>query len=360
MKNFTSGAVRSLAFLGVVTFLMLAIALVPGVFYSGAENEAASPPVEAINNTARGFPNFDIRTEKGDGAEDRLASFRSAVGKDSSFVAAIRNDLARGEESLRSRQPDVVLEHNDRLGSAEVISPDVWKDGSELLTPPSNEARPQSLRNFLKQNAGLVGLDHSQTDSLKVAADYTNPDGNLSFTHLEQQVNGVPVFAGEVKAGFNKNGQIVRVVNNLAPALDYTSLSKNFGNPADAVRAAAGYIDHELAESDLQTNAKSSSNLKVVFGQGDWATTAEKMYFPTEPGVAVPSWRVLIWEPVDAYYVIVDAATGTMLWRKNITNDQTQTATYNVYRNRFPILMWPTVRPRARPGRRALTERRPR
>ena len=62
-----------------------------------------------------------------------------------------------------------------------------------------------------------------------------------------------------------------------------------------------------------------SSDKKVVFGAGNWATTAEKMYFPTEPGVAVPSWRVLIWEPRDAYYIIVDAASGEMLWRKNIT-----------------------------------------
>lgn len=31
------------------------------------------------------------------------------------------------------------------------------------------------------------------------------------------------------------------------------------------------------------------------------------MYFPTEPGVAVPAWRVLIWEHVDAFYGIVDA-----------------------------------------------------
>ena len=57
------------------------------------------------------------------------------------------------------------------------------------------------------------------------------------------------------------------------------------------------------------------------------------MYFPTEPGVAVPAWRVLIWQPVNAYYVIVDAETGTMLWRKNITEDQTQSATYSVYAN---------------------------
>ena len=38
------------------------------------------------------------------------------------------------------------------------------------------------------------------------------------------------------------------------------------------------------------------------------------MYFPTEPGVAVAAWRVLIWQPVNSYYVIVDGQTGTMLW----------------------------------------------
>ena len=57
------------------------------------------------------------------------------------------------------------------------------------------------------------------------------------------------------------------------------------------------------------------------------------MYFPTEPGVARTAWRVLIWEPVNAYYVIVDAETGKMLWRKNISDDQTAAATYNVYAN---------------------------
>ena len=48
----------------------------------------------------------------------------------------------------------------------------------------------------------------------------------------------------------------------------------------DPARAA------ELLE-DLTRNDAVSTDLKVVFGEGDSATTAEKMYFPTEPGVAV-------------------------------------------------------------------------
>jgi hypothetical protein len=170
------------------------------------------------------------------------------------------------------------------------------------------------LRNFVKENNSLIGVSDAQANELKVTADYTNPDGNLSFAHLEQFINGVPVFRGEVKAGFTRRGEMIRVINNLAAGLEYDNLSTDFGEAAIAVKAAYRHIG-------VETDAKEDS------------TTAEKIYFPTESGVAVPAWRVLIWQPVNAFYVIVDAYTGTMLWRKNITEDQTQPATYEVYAN---------------------------
>ncbi|HEY0049607.1 MAG TPA: M36 family metallopeptidase, partial [Pyrinomonadaceae bacterium] len=215
----------------------------------------------------------------------------------------------------------------------EVITPDVWRNKIEFLTPPSDVKRSDILRSFIKQNNELVGMTNQQIDSLKTFADYTNPDGNLSFVELNQEINGIPVFRGEVKAGFAKNGQMIRVVNNLAPGLDYNSLSADFRNPVDAVKAAARHINHELTPADTTRNEAESNNLKVTFGTGDSATTAEKMYFPTEPGVAVPAWRVTLYQKVDAYYVMVDAEIGTMLWRKNLVADQTQSATYNVYAN---------------------------
>jgi hypothetical protein len=123
----------------------------------------------------------------------------------------------------------------------------------------------------------------SQISSLKVFSDYTNPDGNLSFVELNQEINGVPVFRGEVKAGFTRNGEMGRVINNLAPGLEYASLSTDFGDPSDAVRYSAANIKHELKQEETIQNRRASTDLKAVFGSGDWATTAEKMYFPTEP-----------------------------------------------------------------------------
>jgi hypothetical protein len=189
--------------------------------------------------------------------------------------------------------------------------------------------RTDTLRSFARDNASLIGIANSQADVLKESADYTNPSGNMSYASLEQEANGIPVFQGEIKAGFNKRGEIVRVINDLAPGLDYGSLSQDFGDAASSARAAAASINFELPA--VSNSFKSDDSNKVTFGEGDFVTTAEKMYFPTEPGVAVPAWRVLMWTPADAYYVIVDAATGTVLWRKDITDDQTQSATYNVY-----------------------------
>ena len=52
--------------------------------------------------------------------------------------------------------------------------------------------------------------------------------------------------------------------------------------------------------------------------------------------MATLAYSMVLWEKVDAYYIIVDAIDGTLLWRKNITDHQTQTATYNVYTDDSP------------------------
>ncbi len=279
------------------------------------------------------LPNYDIRTDKT--AFERIAGFRAGLGKNASQIADAREGFVRGENALRQHVPTLKIEYNSDIRIPEMIGPDV-KQGRAFLTAPTTPAKTghaNVLIDFLRQNTELVGSNNAQIDALKVVADYTNPDGNLSFVELNQEINGIPVFRGEVKAGFTRRGEMIRVINNLAPGLDYTSLSTNFNNPLDAVRAAAAFINNDTSKLDLRKNTSASTDLKAVFGNGDWATTAEKMYFPTEPGVAIPAWRVLIWQPVNAYYVIIDAETHTMLWRKNIVEDQTQPATYNIYAN---------------------------
>ncbi|HKP69779.1 MAG TPA: M36 family metallopeptidase [Pyrinomonadaceae bacterium] len=330
MKPSTGEGRRSLLLTLFLLATATAIAIAPIYLTSAASKKEGEGLYVRTVSHQDDLPNYDIRSDRG--AIDRLAEFRSSLRTNAAEVADIRADFVNGEKALAKRVPTLKIEYNTDIRIPEVIAPDV-KQGRAFLTGGGGGKRPDVLKNFLSENAELVGMRGEQISGLKVASDYTNPDGNLSFVELNQQINGIPVFRGEVKAGFAKSGEMIRVINNLAPGLDYGSLSTEFGDPASAVVAAARNINHEMQAKETIANAAASTDLKTVFGTGDSATTAEKMYFPTEPGVAIPAWRVLIWQPVSAYYIIVDAGTGTMLWRKNLTEDQTQSATYNVYIN---------------------------
>ena len=328
---------RGLLISFVIVALAAALLVLPNQFHSEAGSDKKQTKKGFVNNNETRndrLENYDIRENMGEAARNDLAKFREESGKPASAIADVRDNFVRGEEALRARIPSLKVEYNQSLRIPEVITPDVWKPQMERLSAPSSgQKNSDVLRNFVNQNNQLVGMDTYQIDQLEVSADYTNPKGNMAFAHLEQVINGIPVFQGEIKAGFTAKGEIVRVINNLAPDLDYQNLSTDFKDPLDAVQAAGSHIKHNFQSTDLARNDAVSSDLKVVFGTGDSATTAEKVYFPTETGTARAAWKVLIWQPANAYYVIVDAETGTMLWRKNITEDQNQTATYEVYNN---------------------------
>lgn len=280
-----------------------------------------------------GSPNYDIRDDRSVSARDHLASARARSGRTAAALDKFRDRIDSDIELYSAVAPQAKLELNKTFFTPELIGIDSWSASPYFLTGPSSDPRTVTLRRFIGQNHNLFGLSLAQTGSLISSSDYSNPDGVLSFASLEQRVNGIPVFQGEIKAAFDRDGQMVRLINNLVPELDSRALSANFGVPESAVRAATGNIGQPLRPHDLYQNKLLSGQDKVVFGTGDWATTAERFYFPIEPGVAVPAWRVLIWLPKTAYYVIVDAATGTLLWRKDLSEDQSLTATFNVYGN---------------------------
>lgn len=324
-RDWRSGTLLGLLVLGIVA----ALVVMPNYFHSKAGVKAGL--LQRTSSLDEGIPKmWDIRESKEGQAE--LAAIRQRAGKSDALVSDIRDNFKRGEESLRSKMPTVKIEYNNDIRIPEVISPDVYSKNIEWLSGPSDAKRADILRNFIKENQNLIGVTSDQVDNLVTVADYTNPNGVLSFADLQQRINGIEVFRGEVKAGFRQDGSLIRVINNLAPGIDYGSVSTEFGDPAAAVHVAAAHIRHDLRPDEKVRNDSASDANRVVFGNGDWATTAEKMYFPTEPGVAVPAWRVLIWQPVNAYYVIVDGQSGTVLWHKNITDDDgTASATYDVY-----------------------------
>lgn len=324
-----------------LSFLTLALTgallAVPSYFRSTATVGNTEPAGQTVSHVD-GIEDYDIRKDKSASAANALAEFRARSGKSELAAAQAREKTETNEQALLKRFPTLEIKYNEELNNVAVISPRYGLKAAEKLSAPSNAKRADALRSFIKANNDLLAVTDAQVDNLKVAADYKNPEGALSFVRLEQEINGVPVFQGELRAGFSKNGEIIRVVNSLAPALDYNTLSSDFGAPENAVRAAFKNVSRSMNDEETFKNEVASTERKVVFGKGDWATTAEKIYFPTEAGIARPAWRVLIWETGAAYGVIVDAETGAMLWRKNLFDEQSQIATYNVYSNTTSLI----------------------
>src|SRR5687767_3058667 len=130
------GLLITLFSLGLVTTLIL----IPSQFRSEAGN-TGDGLYTRTQSADPSLPNYDIRTEKGEEIESFLSSARQNVAKDASAIADVRDTFVRGEESLRTRLPNVKFEYNETLRRPEVVTPDVWKDQMEFLTAPSSAKR---------------------------------------------------------------------------------------------------------------------------------------------------------------------------------------------------------------------------
>jgi hypothetical protein len=283
-----------------------------------------------------GLPNLDVRVGK-EGQAVRQALGVYAV--DPQRQADLQNVASAAHQALEASLPGLTVDWHPVFGVAHVVA----RRGG-YLTPGAPGADPEQIvRSFLGANAGLFGLAASHVGDLVTTANYTNPAGNLSWVVLEQKLNGIPVLGGELRAAITPAGEIASMVNELAPAPDPSLSTAPTMTPEQAIQIAAKNIGVPLGTTPSLI-ARSADGLTHTFDRGPFAQniTVDLIIFPLAPAKAVLAWRVLLWQDIAAYYVIVDDATGLVLFRKNITNDQTQTATFEVYTGDSPGPLSPT------------------
>ena len=290
----------------------------------------------------RKIPHFDIRTDAPEASRATADSLRAARAVKTGSAAALRGAMATGRSALAAKVPGLSVETNPATGAPEVVEAAM---GQQTLTPASMNKPEAVVRGFLSDNASLFGLTNAQAADLRTIASYANPSGNLSWVEVEQSINGIPVFQGRLRAAVRKDGAIARTTGNLAAGLDAASLptAPKLTAVAAAV-AAAGSIGVVTDAASVPQLSTDEGGRKMTLAQGPFEreTKAELIYFPLEPGVATLAYSLVLWEKHDAWYVLIDAESGQLLWRKNITNDQTQTATYSVYDDDSPAPLSPS------------------
>ncbi|MCC7124471.1 MAG: M36 family metallopeptidase [Acidobacteria bacterium] len=305
--------------------------------------QSGAPSPFAGGAVALSPPNFDIRTYKLDAAWDNvafpaeyLAKFTSARERAADLAVARITGVARLEAAL----PGVRVEANEGTRNTEIVSA---MPASPLLSGPSDD-RTATLRAFLAANAAAYGVSEAQVAELSLVTDHMNPAGDMGWAELEQRFNGIPVFQGLLRGGFTAKGELVATTGILAEGIDASTLATTPSmSAAQAVSMAAATVGWAIDQSAL-VETPSAVEGQVRFGAAGPASesSAWLVYFPLQAGVARLSWATQTLGNPDGFLTVLDAETGTMLFRKNLTNYQTQSATYNVYTSDSPAPSSPT------------------
>lgn len=289
-----------------------------------------------------GFENYDIRFDGSKEGKLKVELKRNELQSEKREVLGKRGELVKEAESkLARRIPNIEVKYNDRLGVPEIVG---IQGRGRFLTAPSKNKPEKIVQNFIAANKTLYGLTEEQVNRLKVGAVYTNPDGNLTWVRLEREVNGIPVFGEELTAVLTKRGELARTAGELTTGVDDSELSFSSKLSAqDAVAMAANSIGVSVEPASLVLKNASADGNSFVFEPGPFSyeIKVEQIYFPMEMGVVELAWSVMLWQDNPAYLVLISAEDGKMLFRKNLTQDQTQSATYSFYNDDSPAPLSP-------------------
>ncbi|MBP7778253.1 MAG: M36 family metallopeptidase [Acidobacteria bacterium] len=317
---------------------LLALLLLAAVFVSGQQR----PPAGSSGPGAA--PNFDIRSYKADPdgpLAAQAADYFERMLPAAPDVAANASARRSGEASLRAAFRDVTIEAHPTLATPEIVGRPA---GNGFLSGPSDD-RVAALRTFLGRYAAAYGITASDAVDLVVVADYANPSGNMGWVELEQRIHGIPVFQGTVRGGFTAKGELARTTGTLASGVVPGALSPTPGlSPEQAIATAADSVGWLAPENTLTRTADASSPGRTTFTSTTMAgdAVAWLTYFPIASGAVRLAWATEIMGDPDAFLTLVDAETATVLFRKNLTNYQTQAASYNVYAGDSPAPSGPT------------------
>lgn len=287
--------------------------------------------------TRNRLPNLDVRTDEAQASGAVKARVTRRVSAQNATLRGITNGVAQLSKDI----PDVKIATHELLGVPKMIT-----SAKGAITPPNPGAKPdQVVRGFLNARAAAFGLAVTSVDQqAKTEASYKNPENALQWVTMTQEVGGVPVFQGELRAGVSQKGEILAMVNDFAPGLDESmaAASASLITPEEAALAAAAGTNYQLQNHELVRNyGDTARNVSFMPTKSITTLDVSQSLFPLAPGDATLAWQVVVVGQNGAYIVLVDANSGDLLFRKDCILNQTQSATYEFYDAQSPAPLCP-------------------
>ena len=190
-----------------------------------------------------------------------------------------------------------------------------------LVDPGANvpqRAAAAAVRNSARALEQQLGLDEGDLNELAVVRDYYSRSTGLRHVVFAQSFDGIPVLDAAVTLHIGGDGRVVRVTSSAARGTGRVRARDVAADRAAAI--AASNIRPDVSFSARPAGAPDARG-RVRFPRGGFAqdVSASPVWFPMDGGVRL-AWHVEV-EPADGdpqlYDVMVDAATGELLLRRN-------------------------------------------
>lgn len=266
-----------------------------------------SPQPGAQGKASRWTPNFDIRTSAA-----LRARLLEQLGRSLPETGTAKTRLANDAlAALKADRPAAVASMSPFTGGAEVVR----NPRGALTDPDAGRTSRAIVGEFLTAHAALYGLAPSDVATLRFSGESVSPGSGLRMLRADQAIAGIPVFQSDARFIVDRDGRLIRTIGRLVP---------------QAAAAGAGTVP-ALSSADALASVTRSLPAGAQITE---VVPATLVFFPLAPGVLILAYQHVIYTdgPGD-YLAIVDATTGTLLWRKNIRNNQSSTeqARFSVY-----------------------------
>jgi len=275
----------------VVALVLGALLVLPGTASAATRSQPVG--VDAAK------PYFDSRA--GDRSQAARARTTVAAARPNAATSRARSALKRG----LGRQG--VLKIDPLSGTPRQL---LRTDGA--LSGPRGGERADIAREFVRANRTALGLDAADLDGLDLQRRAATPDG-LTVVHFRQLHRGIPAFDNDLRVAIDRAGRVLSVAG--APRHD---LAVDTIEPSlSGVEALARLQRNVGVERSLPVRSgPAGARRTTTFEGGDFA----RLVLFGAAGGAKLAWHVTYRATSTAFYdAVVDATSGAILFRQNLT-----------------------------------------
>ena len=181
------------------------------------------------------------------------------------------------------------------------------------ITGPAGGDPLAIARGWVQSNRAALGLSAADADGLKLVDRTTTPRYKLTHLRFQQRYRGVPAFDNGLSISLDSSGRILSVSGS--PLSDPTVASTR---PKVGPRAALRALQRNVGVRGATKVASGPAGQRreTTFAGGDFA----RLVMFGGAGGARLAWHVTYQATSTAYYdAVVDATTGAVLYRQNLT-----------------------------------------